>query len=69
VYLIEISGSVKSFNDVLVEMCGPVFLVGPHEELECEVVNVSRSHDFIDNGLVVFKNFLLLKGKQCNCVY
>ena len=63
-YLVEISGSVESFDDVLVEMRGPVFLVGPHEELEGKVVDVSSCDNFICNGVIVFEDFFLLLGKH-----
>jgi len=43
-------------------MRGPVLPVGPHEELEGEVVDMSSCDDLIGNGVIVFKDFFLLMG-------
>lgn len=43
-------------------MRGPVLPVGPHEELEGEVVYMSSCDDLIGNGVIVFKDFFLLMG-------
>jgi hypothetical protein len=43
-------------------VCTRLYLVSPHEELESEVLDVSRRHDLAADGLVVFQHFFLLNS-------